>query len=166
MKAIQNISVWEDPKQRRSRSVLTCGEKLLHVNSGGELDVKGGEPKTSVGVKWNETGKFVWNRQTQNKIDNGRREATSQVTELSKFYWVESVTRRNRRRGQLQTQTSETELKLRKLHWYCLFLIREFELVSIIVVSVSQSQNGEEQLEIWSNTKPNCRWHVHLSIKL
>ena len=59
MKAIQNTSVWEAPKQRRSRSVLTCGEKLLHVNLGGELDVKGGEPKTSVGVKWNETGKFV-----------------------------------------------------------------------------------------------------------
>ena len=52
----------------------------------GELDVKGGESKTSVGVKWNETGKFVRNRQTQNKIDNSRREATSQVTELSKFY--------------------------------------------------------------------------------
>ena len=88
MKAIQNTSAWEDPKQRRSRSVLTCGEKLLHVNSGGELDVKGGEPKTSVGArsKWDETGKFVRNRQTQNKIDNGRREATSQVTELSKFY--------------------------------------------------------------------------------
>ena len=65
---------------------MTCGEKLLHVNLGGELDVKGGEPKTSVGGKWNETGKFVRNRQTQNKIDNSRREATSQVTELSKFY--------------------------------------------------------------------------------
>ena len=50
MKAMQNTSVWEDPKQRRSRSVLTCGEKLLHVNSEGELDVKGGEPKTSVGA--------------------------------------------------------------------------------------------------------------------
>ena len=61
-------------------------EGRLESNLEGELDVKGGEPKTSVGVKWNERGKFVRNRQTQNKIDNGRREATSQVTELSKSY--------------------------------------------------------------------------------
>ena len=45
-----NTPHWEDSKQRSFRSVLTCGEKLLHVNLG-EADVKAGEPTTSLWVR-------------------------------------------------------------------------------------------------------------------